>query len=105
MALNTFRKPISKSKLARPPSGKRFFALKSNRLKIGALISCCRVLQSPVMIVVQPASLGGAMYGLVVSGPPQVAAFEPVHSGWPVGLVTSIAHALIVLAIRSCGRL
>src|SRR5215467_10125822 len=96
---------IPKSKLARPANGKRFLMLRSKRVKIGALSSCCRVLQSPVMMVVQSALLGGAMYGLVGSGPPHVAAFAPVQAGCPVGLVTSIVHARIVFAIRSCGRL
>src|SRR5262245_40827594 len=95
---------IPKSKLARPANGKRFLMLRSKRVKSGALSSCCLVLQSPAITVVQAALLGGAMYGLVGSGPPHVAAFEPVQSGCPVGLVTSIVHARIVLAMRSCGR-
>src|SRR5262249_44973932 len=93
----------SKSKLARLPNGTRFLKLRSKRVKSGAFSSCCRVLQSPVMTVVQESLLGGARYGLVVSGPPQVDAFEPVHSGCPVGLVTSTANALTVFAMRSCG--
>src|SRR5215471_18200834 len=96
---------IPKSKLARPANGKRFLMLRSKRVKSGALSNCCRVLQSPLMTLVQSALLAGAMYGLVGSGPPHVAAFEPVQAGCPVGLVTSIVQARMVLAMRSCGRL
>src|SRR5262245_17638257 len=99
-----FSRSIAKSKLARPANGNRFLKLRSKRLKSGAFRSCCRGPQSPFTIGVHVASPAGAIYGLVGSGPPHVAAFEPVQIGWPVGLVTSFANGLTVFPIRSRGR-